>query len=956
VGRFRVIDAATGEPVEVEEGEASAGLAQGRYRVGGDAPVGVRMRDGRVADAPPDRVASLLASGQALGLDTPEHAEERRLQREYGNSPVRAGLAGAARGATVGLSDVVGDALGAGDALRELEERNPEASMAGEVGGALAPLLFSGGGAAAVEGAAGATRGGGLLARALRGVTAPARGVARLGEAAEVGVAGLLGRGATTATGRVATRAASLGAAGAVEGAAYGAGDVLSEAALGDHELTGEQLLAGIGWGALTGGAGGALFGGGLGLLGEGARATWAGVRRTGRASRELLERAWSEQTGTTMRPGVAELYERAADTLADAGHLATGESRDFIRRGLSLSPEGQRLRDIIRRGDDVYEDGTRRVVDDLNTAEVANRHAQDFWSYGLKREQIRPAIGDEASVGERAITARTALDRLGAWADGVMADPGAYQRGTLAQARDVRRVVDSRIAQLERAVAEGSDASTDAFMILDATKREVGRLQGSLDQRIRDHVATEQVRDIYQSAFRAPLENPALWGRAAEIQTAVNEVYTRHLTRRSRFVQSVLGDVARDTVDPFRALQQADSARVSSLLRAAGTAANDTRMATTREVLSTGAELSETMARYMDLPANIRREIAEGSQATTRALRTLDEVEEAASALNQFRRLEQQGSVERAIVAGSMGRLVGGRMGDAAASAMASPAQAIRVLSAIEQIRTRVASRTTASVRRYLDRAMETGREVGRRASAAGRKARTRAAEGIGATAAIAEFQEAVRAVAEVQSDPRGAVEQLAARTASMSDDAPRTQAALQAATARAAAFLASKIPPGAVGPAAALPGARRRPRVSDGERERFMRYVRAVENPLSVLDDLERGRLTREGVETLRSVYPRMYTGLQSTVLREIATRAERGRPLPYSDELQLNVLLGVATHSSTRPQTIAMLQQNLAGTETAKGSPLAGAIARRSPRAPELAGSYASETQRIEGRRGG
>lgn len=974
MARFRVIDASTGEAVEVEEAEASAGLASGRYRSGDGAPVRVRLADGGVAEADAAGAADLLRSGAAVGLDTPEYAEERRLEREYGDSPVRAGVAGAARGVTVGLSDVAGSALGFAEPLRELQERNPDASTAGEVAGTIAPLLLSGGSSAVARagvGAARAAEGGGLLTRALRIATAPSRGVAAAGELAERSVLGLLGGTARTGSGRIAQRAASLGAAGAVEGAAYGAGDVLSESALGDHELTAETLLAGLGYGALSGGAGGALFGGGLGLLGEGARATWAGVRRAGRASRDLLERAWSEQTGTTLRPGVAELYERAAETIADAGHIATGEPRDFIRQGLSLSQDGQRLRDIIRRGDEVYADGTRRIVDDINATEIANRHAQDFWGHGLKREQIRGAIGGDVSIGERAHVVRGGLDELGAWADRVIANPHASARATLQQATRLRAFVDAQIDALERianpgrgeggrfrrVVANPQEVASDLFMLADQTKRHLGRVQGFVE-RAGDAQAVSDLREIYQRTLRAPLEDRRLWGDAADIQREVNEIYTRYLTRRSPYERAFLGDVARDDVDPFRRIGQADSARVDGFLRGVGTAANDTRASVFREVLTTGDELSQAMLRRMDLPDNVRREIAEGGVATRRALATLDDVENAASALNQFRRLETQGSVERALVAGAAGRLVGGRLGDFAASAMASPAQAIRVLSAIEQVRARVQARTTRSVRRFLDRAMQTGRQIGEGAAAKGRRARTRAAEGIGALAGHEAFNEAVREVAEAQADPGGHAEALGRRTSSMSDDAPRTQLALQQATMRGTAFLAARIPPGAVASSNAIPGARRRPRVSDGERARFMRYVEAVRDPLGVLDDLERRRLTREGVQTLREVYPRLYADLTATVLREIADRAERGRPMAYSDQLQLGVLLGVPTTPSLKPSNIVMLQANLAalGAQQQLGAPTMRPRSRSSGSAPSVSGSFASEMQRIEARRGG
>ncbi len=61
------------------------------------------------------------------------------------------------------------------------------------------------------------------------------------------------GVGATTALGRIGASALS----GGTEGALFGAGNAMSEAALGDQDLTGEKLAAGIGLGGMLGMAGG---------------------------------------------------------------------------------------------------------------------------------------------------------------------------------------------------------------------------------------------------------------------------------------------------------------------------------------------------------------------------------------------------------------------------------------------------------------------------------------------------------------------------------------------------------------------------------------------------------------------------------------------------------------------------------------------------------------------------
>lgn len=63
------------------------------------------------------------------------------------------------------------------------------------------------------------------------------------------------GIGATTALGRIGAQAVGSGA----EGVLFGAGNTMSEAALGDTDLTAEKMIAGIGLGGVLGAAGGGL-------------------------------------------------------------------------------------------------------------------------------------------------------------------------------------------------------------------------------------------------------------------------------------------------------------------------------------------------------------------------------------------------------------------------------------------------------------------------------------------------------------------------------------------------------------------------------------------------------------------------------------------------------------------------------------------------------------------------
>ncbi len=149
-------------------------------------------------------------------------------------------LAGAARGLTLGGSDVAFGHLGAGVRKRLLDYQDyaPVASTLGEVG-AIA-------GSALLGDEAGLGRIPGM--------------VTRLGEGAGTAVAERLGGGMAA---RVAARAAS----GAAEGAIYAAGKAEGDAALHNEQLTTEKAVSAIGHGALFGAGTNVLLGGaGAGL------------------------------------------------------------------------------------------------------------------------------------------------------------------------------------------------------------------------------------------------------------------------------------------------------------------------------------------------------------------------------------------------------------------------------------------------------------------------------------------------------------------------------------------------------------------------------------------------------------------------------------------------------------------------------------------------------------------
>ncbi len=103
----------------------------------------------------------------------------------------------------------------------------------------------------------------------------------------------------------------------------------------------------------------------------------------------------------------------------------------------------------------------------------------------------------------------------------------------------------------------------------------------------------------------------------------------------------------------------------------------------------------------------------------------------------------------------------------------------------------------------------------------------------------------------------------------------------------------------------------------VSDVEKAAFMRFVHAVNNPLSVLEDIKSGMLTYESVAALREVHPLVYRELRESV-RELVSSGDEN--VPYDMLLQLGTLFPeVPTVASLAPSMIKTLQAPYIARET-------------------------------------
>ncbi len=324
----------------------------------GDAAAVLVPEPGKVAIKDLDGSVSLIKQGD-LAAAQDEGARPASEAEYFGAQAGRTGelasaTVGAARGATFGLSDpiyVEGARLLGGDdnaedvrhTLRLLKEANPNATLGGEIGGAVVPALFGGGAASA----------------------------------AEVGGTGLFGR--------AASRVAAVAPRAFGEGAAIGMGAQLSEDKLQNHKMTAESYLtAGV-----KGGAIGLLLAGGA-AAGVGAAGDKLGTlfgRSEGAAVR--AEAGAAEHFGGPYRSaeGAAVRAEEAGakrgslgwleDTANEQRFKATGSNAtDWKRLSADTEARGAEAQRIGKRlGEETFE-GKRLVDLTASQEDIAKRIA----------------------------------------------------------------------------------------------------------------------------------------------------------------------------------------------------------------------------------------------------------------------------------------------------------------------------------------------------------------------------------------------------------------------------------------------------------------------------------------------------------------------------------------------------------------------------------------------------
>lgn len=857
------------------------------------------------------------------------------------DSPITAGVAGAARSASFGLTDVAGKALGYDDELRKLQKYNPTASTVGEVTGVVGSLAL--GGPAA------------MLAKASE------RAAAKL----------ILGEGAKQVIARGAL------AAGA-EGAAQGAGLSISDIALAQKEYTpnqvAESLIANVGMGFLLGGAVGGI----------------TAAPRAFRGSRKFISK-------------VDDVAARSADNLVDdmartIDDAVVGGSDDIERFGgrsildeavptqhdaaqvfEELGFDADKAKKLIRTEADYF---SKNIGDDTIAGAIVNKDKEAFRNTIIKKVDAQLKVNEKLTADQIGADAKARLyeqfnknrESFNALYESRNLD---YQKINLASGDKGKALTGlNRIkiigsspgkTKLNEAVKLLKSGELKTASDIAAYKSQIlSEARASLDTEVRhqlnsvaDVLGRLEDRSVISAVSKATGGDKAAQGEVLRQARALKTAY-RAFAEDTREVASLLGkSKLRNLKDLTEVLDKIPNEQI-------GTKIINRNLRNVEGLLRTQERLpkvfEQSRQRYvldmyessikngkLDLvdfikKANKLQPDAMDVLFTPEGARTLRNINK----VNKFnpnllRTSEQVGNTAHGLITNMKNEIkdaaffaISKAIGyvDNAAGASAKETQ----LGTKGLIANPKVGGAVRKVETKIQKSIKTFLEGTKKAAGFAPPVTVQ-----GVLGSRAENEKRMDKFVEYAANPQSFVDQIAKNTRGVEQYSPEVAQSMMNSAMEAVSFLTDKMPKRDVGFSQEVFGEPND--YSDYEVSTFNRYARAVENPLTILEDIETGTLTPQAVEAVSVIYPGLLNEIKTRAMDELAKKKPK---LDYSKKIQLSMLLGVPLSDTMKPEFIAAMQKATSN----QGPEQMGSTqsSRKNAGLSNIAENYQTQSQRI------
>lgn len=643
----------------------------------------------------------------------------------------------------------------------------------------------------------------------------------------------------------------------------------------------------------------------------------------------ELLARAPGPGAPLAEREAFLEALQNLDNAQANATVRATVSSEaELLEKARAIrdpnSQAGQVIRKQLTDAEAGQERAAKAVVADLTTFLEGARGSHAASTGQAKLATFAKYAAEDAVDGATAKAAALAeIERI----QGALAR--ASEEVGVDQAKNAIAKLEKRLEQeYERisSLAETPEGAGQAAWHLDNLKREVGTVaKNGFGARAStgDKAVERLLRDEAYEGTRRMLEAPDVWGtQIAAAQSGLNERWTRYLTNWQTF-KAFTTQADRDIIDPWVAATQANPKAVPGLVRDIITTERQLDARVMRETVAAGVELMETQRRFY-APGTQAARVEAGIKAGKRILRTLDEAVGYAEA-KEAARIASGDALDALIQQGAAAIPLVGK----AVEHFADVQKRVLLMSSTEKLVRTYEQRLQAAALKFVSGAEARGPAVASVLEATAAKTATRDGRQVPPPPTPTPRKPPKSAVVGPKLDEEQALRQMA--TVATAADPQRTQALVANAVtpmasryddriavttanamARAIAFLGTKVPPSVRADASAAQPQFERPRLSDAELAKWRAYVETVRDPLSVVDDLAAGSVTTEQAETLRVVYPAIYTQMQTRIFEALRTSR---RPLAFAQRIRLFDLFGVVADPTLAPAVTRAVQASFA-----------------------------------------
>lgn len=881
---MKVYDLQNKAEVDIPDGELASAISSGNFALPKDAKLEVLSPEGTRGTI--DAMDAPDAFNKGFKHVSQDQVKDEALQKEYGEgtaNELKALGLGTARGLTFGISDQILEKTGAvsEEALRELENRNPASSMGGEIIGTVAPVLASAGTSLIAKGAA---------------KTLPALAASLSEKAGEAAVKGF----AKNATSKIVQNAVKMGVGSAVEGALYGTGQMISEEALGNSDFNAESVLANVGLNTLLGGG----IGAGLGALSgvgnkfidkikldikKGDLAKYGVTKKQSvdivdnmnlsQSTSELAEIAKdiSPKALATQSKDLAGIQE-ASDLLGitpTTGMMSESKTIQNLESTLVKS-DMLAAQDVKQATINVY-DGLEKAADDVlsvgkgvNAVDEGESIKQAIFEHHNSRVQTYKAFQDDFEEQFKDVAINERMRKL-AKTRFTKAANNAFDDTNIQKAVGAIGKIDSI----------GKAKQAKAYFWNEAQKA----------KRAGDFMAHDVFMDGYDTSKRM-IENAAV--------SSVNGVRNKKkLVEGIRNANKVYSGLANDMKDVAKALGKKIS-RPSDMIEFVETGL-DAKAITEKISKLKSNDLLDTLQEKMpDVYESAMKykasKILKASEVDGKInikkfinqIEKMDEDEVRRLFGDKVKKIDAIKKVKAAIPAdinpsgtanaaetlnlfniGNQGKALAlrGLYSDKGKKLVDYYGKILGTLRGVEENSNKLKLGIAGSVDGFL-------------------KSSSRPIAPIVSVSNIGDgYASAKKEIEEFDSNPDNQVEMFAKKNGDFFDSAPGTATMLSGKISNAVSFLSGKMPKRpVVSPYSTLEPSTR-------EKEKFLRYYKAVQNPNEVLEQIKKGYANPEGVETLKKVYPEIYRSLSE----EIYSRMNE-KEMSYRDRVNLQKLLGI------------------------------------------------------------